>query len=507
MKKNKKVIGIIFIALLLGILGFFTIRVYANGSLSNERTISEDDEKTLVRMATSITKGENSNDEVNTSTLSSFFNKYVGTGEVNVRVATGNSINVEFNRSGNSYEVDKFKGMIDFEQVDNYIIKYDANGGNLLPYTQMAKQGEQIKLIKIKPTKLGYTFLGWSTVSTATSAEYISEDTYTVNGNVTLYAVWEETVSNSYTITYNANGGVGEPSSQTAQRGQKIIISNQIPTKEGYTFEGWAITSFSSVAQYRGGDTYTGSTNVILYAVWKKEIAQYTITFNANNGTGGPTSLIANKEENINLPLETPTREGFTFLGWHTLASATSPQYIAGGTYKGSSDITLYAVWEKVVTTQKYTITFNANGGSGGPTAITVNAGESVNLPTSTPTKEGFTFLGWNISSDATSAAYSAGQSISPSSNMTLYAVWKQDVVETYTITFNANGGTGGPTLLTGNAGEKVTIPTNIPTKTSYPKTFKGWSTSSSTQIATYQAGQEITLSQNMTLYAVWAYY
>ena len=79
-----------------------------------------------------------------------------------------------------------------------------------------------------------------------------------------------------------------------------------------------------------------------------------------------------------------------------------------------------------------------------------------------------------------------------------------------FTITYNANGGTGGPSLQTVKEGEKITIPTDIPTKTTFgfQYKFKGWSTSSNKYSATaqYQPGDEFTPTGNVTLYAVWGY-
>lgn len=516
MKQNKKIIIIIFIALLFGILGFFTIRVYASGSLSSERAIEEDDEKTLVRMVTSLSKGADSNNNLNTNILKSFFDKYVGTDEVDVKAAIGDLINVQFNESGNLYEIDIFKGLIDFGQVDRYIIKYDANGGNYLPYMQTAELGEQIKLTEMRPTKLGHTFLGWSISSTATMAEYASGDMYTVNGNVTLYAVWEQEVVETYTITFNANGGTGAPSPQTAPKGQNIIISNQIPTKEGYTFLGWHTSSSATTPQYTAGGTYKGSSDITLYAVWKQKIVEtYKITFNANGGSGGPTEISVNVGESINLPISTPTKEGFEFLGWDTSSSATSATYSAGQSITPSSNMTLYAIWK-----QRYTITYNANGGNGAPTQTSVLSGQDAILSATEPTRDGYTFLGWSKDQNAITATYTAGGTIPAAditADVTIYAIWQQLVQ--YTITFDACAGSfsSGETTktITVTQGSSATAITDTPTSSTYPTyyKFKGWATTrpsyAGTGTVVYETGAEIPASAitgNMTLYAVYKY-
>lgn len=76
------------------------------------------------------------------------------------------------------------------------------------------------------------------------------------------------------------------------------------------------------------------------------------------------------------------------------------------------------------ITAPSYSISFNANGGENAPAAISVAQGETATLPTTIPTREGYYFLGWAASADAEDAQYKAGESLTPSGNMTLYAVW-----------------------------------------------------------------------------------
>ncbi|MBR0472375.1 MAG: InlB B-repeat-containing protein, partial [Methanosphaera sp.] len=154
-----------------------------------------------------------------------------------------------------------------------------------------------------------------------------------------------------------------------------------------------------------------------------------------------------------------------------------------------------------------YTITYNANGGSGAPSATTYTYAESgtTNLSSTKPTRSGYTFLGWSKSSSATTASYSAGQewNRNDANDYILYAVWK---VNTYTITYNANGGSGAPsaTTYTYASSGTINLSSTRPTRTGY--TFLGWSTSSTATTASYSAGQAWNKSNanNYTLYAVW---
>ena len=80
------------------------------------------------------------------------------------------------------------------------------------------------------PTRTGYTFKGWATSASATSATYSAGGSYTANSGATLYAVWQ---INTYTVSYNANGGSGAPSAQTKTYGVNLTLSSTKPTRTG----------------------------------------------------------------------------------------------------------------------------------------------------------------------------------------------------------------------------------------------------------------------------------
>lgn len=147
-----------------------------------------------------------------------------------------------------------------------------------------------------------------------------------------------------------------------------------------------------------------------------------------------------------------------------------------------------------------YTITYNANGGSGAPGATSYYYGYNTTLSSIKPTRTGYTFLGWSLNSTATSASYSPGQGWSGTNadNYTLYAVWK---IITYTITYNANGGSGAPSSQTKNYGSSIKLSTTKPTRTNY--NFKGWATSENGSVV-YASGAIYSSNSNITLYAVW---
>ena len=146
--------------------------------------------------------------------------------------------------------------------------------------------------------------------------------------------------------------------------------------------------------------------------------------------------------------------------------------------------------------TSQYTVTYNANGGTVSPSSATVNAGQSVTLPT--PSRSSYTFNGWYTASSGGSFVGGAGSSYTPSSSITLFAQW---TIVQYTVTWNANGGTVSPSSSTVNALSSVTAPT--PTRTGF--TFLAWyNTPSGDFLFSVNAGSSYTPSANITLYARW---
>ncbi len=464
------------------------------------------------------------------------------------------------------------------------VIDYDENGGTGAPSgLQFKNYGESITLSSTKPTRSGYTFLGWSTSSSATSATYSAGGSFTSNKNTTLYAVWGK---NTYTVSYNANGGSGAPSSQTKTHGVSLTLSSTKPTRSGYTFLGWSTSSTATSATYSAGSSYTNNASVTLYAVWKKNLYTNTITHWKYVGTGGDndagnykkmevTKFSGESGKSVTIPQNsvqyhtgyyntgeaasdwgtgswslkyigstfvqpdtdmyieyyympktvtvefnindgsgetskqtfvyaeqgkrfgfnsdgTPKwynnsgqfgswdRTGYTLLGWSTSASATSPEYSVYQTVSDewvnskapdtnpTSTIRLYAVWKA----NTYTVSYNANGGSGAPSSQTKTHGVSLTLSSTKPTRSGYTFLGWSTSSSATSATYSAGATFTANADTTLYAVWKKNST-TFTVEYRANGGTGSMANTTVTYGVNTALRANTFTKTGY--TFAGW--------------------------------
>ena len=391
---------------------------------------------------------------------------------------------------GGSYTANAAVTLYAIWKENDYTVSYDANGGTGAPAAQTKTHGAALTLSSTKPTRTGYTFLGWAASKTATSAQYQPGGSYTANAAVTLYAVWK---TNDYTVSYDANGGTGAPAAQTKTHGTALTLSSTKPTRTGYTFLGWAASKTATSAQYQPGGSYTANAAVTLYAVWKTN--DYTVSYDANGGTGAPAAQTKTHGTALTLSSTKPTRTGYTFLGWAASKTATSAQYQPGGSYTANAAVTLYAVWK----TNDYTVSYDANGGTGAPAAQTKTHGTALTLSSTKPTRTGYTFLGWAASKTATSAQYQPGGSYTANAAVTLYAVWKEN---DYKVSYDANGGTGAPAAQTKTHGMALTLSSTKPTRTGY--TFLGWAASKTATSAQYQPGGSYTANAAVTLYAVW---
>jgi len=321
---------------------------------------------------------------------------------------------------------------------------------------------------KLIPEKVGYTLAGWYTAANGgTKVE-------TIHAAQTLYARY---TPNTYTVTYNAQGGSVTPASSTVNHGSSVTLPT--PTRTGFTFNGWFTAASGGT---RITSPYSPTENITLHAQWTQ--ITYVVTYNANGGSVSPTSNTVNAGSSVTLP--TPTRTGFTFNGWFTAASGgtrvTSP-------YTPTAAITLFAQWTQIT----YTVTYNAQGGSVTPTNSTVNHGNAVTLPT--PTRTGFTFNGWFTAATGGTRIGVAGASYTPTAAITLHAQWTQI---TYTVTYNAQGGSVTPASSTVNHGSSVTLPT--PVRSGY--TFNGWFTAAT---GGTRINSPYTPTTAITLFAQWS--
>lgn len=157
----------------------------------------------------------------------------------------------------------------------SYAIKYNANGGSGAPGNQTKWKDQTLTLSSTKPTRTGYSFLGWSTSSSATSATYSAGGSYTANSAATLYAVWK---AYTYTVSYNANGGSGAPGNQTKTYGVALTLSSTKPTRTNYNFKGWGTSASATTVSYAAGASYTSNAAITLYAIWELAYTKPRVT-------------------------------------------------------------------------------------------------------------------------------------------------------------------------------------------------------------------------------------
>ena len=362
--------------------------------------------------------------------------------------------------------------------VSTVTYNYDgATGGNSAATATFATGGTAITLPT--PTKTGYTFAGWYTTSGFTTQV---TGPISPTSDLTLYAKW---TTGSFTITYTYNGATGGNSSATATYVTGSPgVTLPTPTKTGYTFAGWYAESVFTT-QVTGAQTPTS--NITLYAKWTANT--YALTYNYNGATGGngtATAYFTTGGTAITLP--TPTKTGYTFVGWY--AESTFNTQVSGAQSPGS-DATLYAKW----TGNTYTLTYTYNGATGGNSSATASytsGGTAITLPV--PTRTGYTFAGWYAESTFNTQVSGAQ---TPGADATLYAKW---TANTYTLTYNYNGATGGNSTATAtftSGGTAITLP--APTRTGY--TFGGWYAESGFTTAVTGAQSP---TADATLYAKW---
>lgn len=239
----------------------------------------------------------------------------------------------------------------------SYTIKYNANGGSGAPGNQTKWKDQTLKLSTTKPTRSGHSFLGWSTSSTATSATYSAGGNYTTNSAATLYAVWK---ANTYTVSYNANGGTGAPSSQTKTYGVNLTLSSTKPTRTNYNFKGWGTSASATTATYAAGASYTSNAAITLYAVWelaytKPRITSLSISRCDSAGTDSETGTYARVKFNW----ATDKTVTSVKIEW----TSTSSTVTATGT-SGSVDTIVGAGALSAESTYDFTITVSDSSGS-----------------------------------------------------------------------------------------------------------------------------------------------
>ena len=245
---------------------------------------------------------------------------------------------------------------------------------------------------------------------------------------------------------------------------------------------------------------YNGTIAQIINSYKKPVVTKSTtINFNSNGGSGSMAAQSITVGESENLKLCSFTKNGYTFSGWATTVSGNAV-YTDGASFKAESEseITLCAVWIP----NSNSLVFNANGGSGSMSPISVETNQTVALPRVNFTKTGYTFKGWSDSQNG-SVQYTDRQSfkMTSSATVTLYAVWSAN---TNAINFNVNGGSGSMSKQQAKTDETISLKQNTFVREGY--TFKGWGTSANGPVVyTDKAQYKMSTDTSVTLYAIWS--
>ena len=202
----------------------------------------------------------------------------------------------------------------------SYTVTYNANGGTGAPANQTKWYGTNLTLASGTPARTGYTFVRWNTNTNNTGTGYAPGATYTGNAALTLYAIW---TPNTYTVTYNANGGTGAPANQTKTYGVNLTLSSTKPTLTNYNFLGWA-TSENGGVVYNAGSTYINNSAITLYAVWELAYIKPRIN-NFNAQRCNSSGVIAEDGTFVNVTFDWATDKNIISIvvEWKTQTSDT----------------------------------------------------------------------------------------------------------------------------------------------------------------------------------------
>ena len=307
-----------------------------------------------------------------------------------------------------------------------FVVTFNANGG-VGGTTRTVRAGDSLSTLPTV-TRENHTFLGWFT--TVDGGMQVTAST-AVTADMTYYAHW---TVNVYMVKFDANGGTG--TTTVSREYGTVLGSLPEPTRVGHTFSGWFTTPDGGT---QVADSTVVTADTTYYAHWV--VNNYTVKFDANGGTG--TTTTSRPYGTVLGTVPETTREGYTFLGWFTTAGGGTQ--VTASTFV-TADATYYAHW----TEKNFTIKFNANRGT--ETTTVSRSYGAVLGPLPTPTREGYTLLGWFTA--ATGGAQVTASTV-VTADRTYYAHWKAIMycvidlsaganAESYPVTYLAEPPSGG---------------------------------------------------------------
>lgn len=389
-----------------------------------------------------------------------------------------------------------------------YTLSFDTNKGNRPGTVSISQTSKPVTYDAVygelpTPTLPGYTFAGWFTEATG-GTQVTSNTIYQIASNSTVYARW---TTNSYTVTYNVDGGVAlNPSSFSIEGGN---LSST--TKVGYTFNKWQVIvangNWVMDSLHNEGESLAGKYgNVTVKALWNAN--PYTITFNKNDSdrVGTATCDLTSKGATYDSAigeLPTPSLTGYEFNGWYTEATggaridATTIYNVAN--HLPAGDVTLYAHWTPIT----YTASFLPEGGE---IVESINYTIESTFTFPTDSRIGYTFEVWG---DGTAGNWVAGETFEANAtspahrygDVTFKASW---IPNTYTLTFDKNGDTAVDGEFTQKTVTYDAAIGEMPTPTRIGYDFGGWFTENEHYTTEVTADTIYTIANGSTVYAKW---
>ncbi|MBR2521128.1 MAG: InlB B-repeat-containing protein [Oscillospiraceae bacterium] len=301
---------------------------------------------------------------------------------------------------------------------------------------------------------------------------------------------------NTFTVSFDANGGSGAPDSVIKNYGEPLTLPDTQPTRSGYGFIGWSVSSAAAAGDYAAGSEFVSDADTTLYAIWKNK-TRFTVTYDykTNGGTSCPKeSAKVYLDENADLTVK-PVRDGWTFVGWNTNKNA----HKGLSTYTVKGNVTLYAIFSRKVNVQLYIGDGQLYKSTKG-TYYNLDEGYVYTLP-EIPSNGDWTPLSW----------VSGGKDVMPGDSLTLTSDTRIDAkyVKELTLSYNANGGTSTPPSQTvvlyfkADGTYDQASPVLAPAISRPGFSFDKWAYGNASG-KTYPAGDTLFMTESVTLYATW---
>lgn len=394
-------------------------------------------------------------------------------------------------QKGNTYKYSENNSLILYAvwQEKTYTIQYNANGGYAEPSPQIKKDGIPIQITLQKPIRDGYTFKGWATSSDGDIAAYSPGDMYTVESDMTLYAIWAIV---TYDIVYDIYGESADVWHDVKTYNIDYVVRETKPTWEGHEFLGWSTTSYQGEIEYHPNDIYTLNKDLTLYSIFE------SFTFKISYHSAGIVSLPGDQTKvygnDIILNGMIPYRVGYGFVGYSTEAGSDVATFFPGDTYTKNENLDLYAIWKA----NEFIVSYNPNGGTDAPAPQRKFYDAKLTLTEDIPYREGYKFIGWGL--DREHVSYKPGWTYSMNATVVLYAIWTANY---YDVDYLLLGGVlDAPTHQTKKHNENLILYSEKPEKEGY--TFIGWGIAPNSTEVVYRPGDLYTKNESIMLYAIY---